>query len=302
MGKSTNPYVLRQLVLVPPDQVKPEYRLKRRAYRAPFQPYRNAMAERDEELFKIMGDKKKSLPAKAQDYQKALEQFLTFQERAGSSRARRPPPPPPPLPPAKTSTPEAEAAASHGTGEEREKTLDYLNVTTKSNRTRANMLLDRLKQAGVTWDEYGRVVYPDTGVDEYSNLTDLVHDVVAYKAKSPELPTGAFKFYEVLKKHNLPATAVGNRFRKPLVHQRGAYYQPVRRRRAEEVVQAPSPMRRWESLQELDEEADEEEDEHDDPSVPYVVPPTPPPLPGDYDYDDDEEDGEEEQPSFETQV
>ena len=38
-------YVLRTLALVPLDQVKPEYRLKRKTYRAPFQPYKYGMAE-----------------------------------------------------------------------------------------------------------------------------------------------------------------------------------------------------------------------------------------------------------------
>ena len=197
--------------MVPPDQVKPEYRMKNRAYRSPFQPYKNAMADMDVRMKEILQNKVKSFEEKWPEYERALNKFLLFKDKTAASARRTPtpslPPPPPPPPPPKDS--------------QNEKQIRYLGV--KKGRTgnrleRAAIIMDRLKEANVTWDEKHRIVYPDSGVDNSSNITDLLHDVTTFKDKPSRPPKGYKKFYETLKNLNIPEHLVGNVHRLDLIN------------------------------------------------------------------------------------
>ena len=210
-GSVKNEYVLKEMKLVPPDQVKPEYRMKKRAYRSPFQPYKNAMADMDVRMKEILQNKDKSFEEKWPEYERALNKFLLFKDKtAASARRTLPPslpPPPPPPPPPKDS--------------QKEKQIRYLGV--KKGRTgnrleRAAIIMDRLKEANVTWDEKHRIVYPDSGVDKSSNITDLLSDAATFRDKPSRPPKGYKKFYETLKKLNIPEHVVGNVHRLDLIN------------------------------------------------------------------------------------
>lgn len=214
-GQSGGEYVLRELVLVPPDQVKrssdqtkPEYRFKKRAYRAPFQPYKNAMVEMDDTMKRILHSKGKTLDEKWPLYEEALNKFLVLKNKTARER-RVPPPPPRPLPPPPPPPPLPSAIPQSPISKE----MGYLDVRRGrpgNRKERARLILKRLKDAGVTWDDYQRVIYPDTGVDEKSNITDLIADVASYTTRSTTPPRGYERFYRTLRRINLPRYLVGN--------------------------------------------------------------------------------------------
>ena len=82
--KKSGEYVLRTLALVPLDQVKPNYRLKRKAYK-------NAMAEMDDLMQKILHSKDQTMDEKWHEYNRVLNKFLIFLNRAKHHRENHSP-------------------------------------------------------------------------------------------------------------------------------------------------------------------------------------------------------------------
>ena len=69
-----------------------------------------------------------------------------------------------------------------------------------------------LREGGVDWDDRFRLIY-DGELDEDSNVTDLLSDLTSYKTRDSTPPRGYRRFYEELRKLNIPEQIVGNPYR-----------------------------------------------------------------------------------------
>jgi hypothetical protein len=258
--------VVKKMVLVPPDKVVPEYRLKHKAYRAPFQPDRNQLAVLDEEMSEILKEKPTSADGydRAQRYQDALEKFLVYFKKLRTERpVQRMPaalvstaavaaaasPPPPSR--RKAGAEEARTRGLERAVKRRSRQLDYLGVNygPKSTLNRTQQLLDKLNEAGLSWHEAsGRVRYPDGTVERDVNIVDLIHDVVDHQKRAGSPPPAARRFYKFLGGINVPSMVIGTRKRRDWYNQQNA----ARRIRQEAAEDPYDPE---------DEEEEEEEEE-----------------------------------------
>lgn len=201
--------VVKKMVLVPPDKVIPEYRLKHKAYRPPFQPDRNQLSVLDEEMRNILGDKGiASTDDRLKRYEQAFDRFLTFFRKVRSRFPSAAPPTRPPLPPPLPPQRDTENAQDRDLQQKRQLQFMGLSHERPAVIRRAAHLLDRLTQSGLSWDAQGRVTYPD-GTDPDSNIADLVHEVVSGQKASKHAPEGVDKFYGYLDKINVPNLVLG---------------------------------------------------------------------------------------------
>jgi len=226
--KDDEDMVVKKLVLVPPDKVIPEYRLKHKAYRPPFQPDRNQLAVLDEKMANVLEDKNISLDTRVNDYQEILDRFLTFFKKAKGKFPVQTPTPVPTAPPVPTPPPppllrretieekekEEEEREARRVMRQRKDDLQFFGLEREPPAVvnRAEQLLNRLTQAGLTWDKQGEVRYPDGEVDEDANIADLVHDVVKYQKskKKQNMPAGSTSFYNFLQDIHVPHMVLGS--------------------------------------------------------------------------------------------
>ena len=229
-GDDGDSLVVKKMVLVPPDKVVPEYRLKRKAYRAPFQPNRNKLAELDEELQEILKEKPTSVNGydRVTKYQDTLDKFLkTFQKIRHQLRLRPKSTPPPPHRPASSSSAPADGQEEEDGGRpvvekrhaQRQRRLEFLGVTDKTGAQfrRANQLLDRLEDAGLKWHERtGQVVYPGGHRDSGEHIADLIHDVIGshHGSKARKPSESQARFYRFMRRANVPKMVIGTKARR----------------------------------------------------------------------------------------
>ena len=148
--------MLRTPALIPPDQMKPEYRLKRKAYRAPFQPNKNAMAETDDLMKKILHSKDQTMDEKWPEYERVLNKFLIFQNKAKLHRMDTlPPPPPPPTP---TSSGKAPRRPKFPPRTQRQISHLHMRKGKGGSKLDRAMKIMQLLREGVEWDETHRLI------------------------------------------------------------------------------------------------------------------------------------------------
>lgn len=111
---------------------------------------------------------------------------------------------------------EAEEREARKTKKKKKEAIQFLGLENERPAviTRAEQMLTRLGQAGLTWDKQGVVRYPDSVLDHEANIADLVHDAVTYQKQKPYLPEGWEKFYNFVQVIHLTHMVLGAQARR----------------------------------------------------------------------------------------
>ena len=144
------------------------------------------MVEMEEIMKKILHSKDQTMDKKWPEYERVLKKFLMFQNRAKHHITK------PPLPPL-LSTSSGKAPRRLKITSRTQRQLSYLGIRKgKGGRKldRVMSIMQLLRDGGVDWDERLRFIYPDGGVDEDSNVTDLLSDVAPYQTGDTNPPRG----------------------------------------------------------------------------------------------------------------